>query len=257
MARLSLQDQSALAGLRHAGQLVCDTFAELRPHIAPGVRLIELDRIAEAFIRARGAVPAYKGYRPDFSQAPFPATICTAVNEEVCHGIPGRRKLRAGDIVGVDVGVFLDGWAGDACYTFCVGDVSTEARRLVDVTRACLDAAVAEVRPGARLGDIGAAIQTLAEANGYSVVREMGGHGLGRVLHEPPHVNHFGQRGTGMRLDPGMVFTIEPMINAGAAPIRLLRDGWTLVTADGALSAQFEHTVLVTDSGVEVLTPWL
>jgi methionyl aminopeptidase len=256
MGRFSLKDEASLSGLRAAGRLVADAFVMLAPHIKPGVKLLDLDALVEAFVRSRGATPAYKGYQPDFSQTPFPGTICTAVNDEVCHGIPSARKLRSGDIVGVDVGVFLDGWAGDACFTFCVGDVSAEARKLVDVTRAGLDAAIAVVKPGARLGDIGAAIQRHVEAEGFSVVRELGGHGLGKVIHEAPHVNHFGQPGTGMRLDVGMVFTIEPMINAGGSAVRQLDDHWTVVTADRKRSAQFEHTVLVTDTGAEILTPW-
>ena len=198
----------------------------------------------------------YKGYKPSPSVPPFPGTICAAVNEQVVHGFPLPRKLREGEIVGIDIGATLDGWVGDACYTYPVGNVSPRARRLLDVTRECLEAGVAEVRPGKRLGDVGAAIQEVAESGGYGLVRELGGHGVGRKLHEEPHVNHFGKRGRGMRLREGMTFTIEPMINEGTAEIRLLKDGWTVVTADGKLSAQYEHTVAVTAGGAEILTPW-
>jgi methionyl aminopeptidase len=216
----------------------------------------DLDRLVEEFIASEGGSPVYKGYRPSPSVPPFPATVCTAVNEEVVHGIPGRRRLRDGDIIGVDIGAILDGWVGDTCYTFPVDGVSETARRLISVSRECLEAAVAEVRPGKRFGDVGAAIQELAESNGYGVVRELGGHGVGRGLHEEPHINHFGDRGRGMRFREGMTFTIEPMINEGTPGIRLLKDGWTIVTADGKLSAQFEHTIAVTAGGCEVLTPW-
>ena len=182
--------------------------------------------------------------------------MCASVNEQVVHGIPTRRKLRNGDIVGNDVGALLGGWIGDACYTYPVGKVSPSAGSLLDVTRESLDAGVAEVRPGGRLGDVGAAIQEVAEHHGYGVVRELGGHGVGRKLHEEPHVEHFGRRGHGLRLREGMVFTIEPMINEGSREIRMLGDGWTVVTGDGGLSAQYEHTVAVTAGGCEILTPW-
>jgi methionyl aminopeptidase len=178
------------------------------------------------------------------------------VNEQVVHGFPVRRRLRGGDIVGIDVGAILDGWVGDACYTYGVGEVSPRAGRLLEVTRECLEAGVAEVRPGGRLGDVGAAIQELAEHHGYGVVRELGGHGVGRTLHEEPHVDHLGRRGYGLRLREGMTFTIEPMLNEGSPDIRFLEDGWTVATADGKLSAQYEHTVAVTAEGCEILTPW-
>ena len=216
----------------------------------------ELDRTAEEFIRSKEGLPVYKGYRPSPYVPPFPGTICASVNEQVVHGFPLPRKLREADIVGIDVGLVLGGWIGDACYTFPVGRISAAARKLLSVTRECLEAGIAEVRPGRRLGDVGAAIQELAEFHGYGVVREMGGHGVGRSLHEAPHVDHFGNRGRGLRLREGMTFTIEPMINAGTARIKLLQDGWTVVTADGKLSAQYEHTLAVTDTGYEILTPW-
>jgi len=235
---------------------VARTFEMLRPHVVPGARLDEIDRVVEEFLFDHGAVSPYEGYRPSPSVPPFPGTVCASVNEEVVHGIPSRRKLRGGDVVGIDVGALLGGWIGDACYTYPVGEVSPAARKLLGVTVRCLEAGVSEVRPGGRLGDVGAAIQELAESHGYGVVRELGGHGVGRKLHEEPHVEHYGKRGHGLRLREGMVFTIEPMINEGSREIRMLGDGWTVVTGDGRLSAQYEHTVAVTAGGCEILTPW-
>jgi methionyl aminopeptidase len=251
-----LRSTAEISGLRRTGELVARTLGLLKPHVRAGTGLEELDGIAEEFIRSQGGEPTYKGYRPVPSVPPFPGTICTAVNEQVVHGIPGPRRLREGDIVGVDVGITFEGWVGDACYTYPVGRISPRAWRLLEVTPECLEAGVAEVRPGKRLGDVGAAIQELAEHHGYGVVREMGGHGVGHTLHEEPHVNHFGRRGRGMRLREGMVFTIEPMINEGTPEVDLLEDGWTVVTGDGKLSAQYEHTVAVTTDGCEILTPW-
>jgi len=251
-----LRSRKEIEGLRLAGDLVARAFEALVPHVRPGVGLDELDRTVGDILLARGAESPYRGYQPAPSAPPFPATVCASVNEQVVHGIPSRRELRGGDIVGIDIGVLLDGWIGDACYTYPVGEVSPRARRLLDAAEECLEAGVAEVRPGARLGDVGAAIQEVAELGGYGVVRELGGHGVGRKLHEEPHVEHFGRRGRGLRLREGMVFTIEPMINEGGGEIRMLRDGWTVVTADGTLSAQYEHTVAVTGEGCEILTPW-
>ncbi len=251
-----LRSRGEIEGMRRAGDLVARTLGMLRPHVRPGARLSDIDRAVEDFLRSEGAESPYKGYRPSPSVPPFPGTVCASVNEQVVHGIPGSRRLREGDVVGIDVGAVLGGWVGDACYTYPVGDVSPRARDLLDVTLECLEAGIAEVRPGKRLGDIGAAIQELAEGRGYGVVRELGGHGVGRELHEEPHVNHFGRRGHGMRLREGMTFTIEPMINEGTPEIRLLKDGWTIVTADGKLSAQHEHTIAVTPGGCDILTPW-
>ena len=251
-----LRSKKEVEGLRRAGDLVARALILVRPHVRAGIRLIELDRIVEEFIRSEGEEPTYKGYQPSPSVPPFPATICTAVNEEIVHGIPGTRRLRDGDIVGIDVGATLGGWVGDTCYTYPVGNVSPQAREFLDVARECLEAGIAEVGPGKRFGDVGAAIQELAEYHGYGVVRELGGHGVGHELHEEPHINHFGHRGRGMRFREGMTFTIEPMINAGTPKIHFLEDGWTVVTADRSLSAQYEHTVAVTSSGCEILTPW-
>jgi len=220
-----LRSKKEIAGMRRAGDLVVRALALLRPHVRAGVRLGELDRLVEEFIRSEGGDPTYKGYQPSPAVPPFPATICTAVNEEIVHGIPGSRRLRDGDVVGIDIGATLGGWVGDTCYTYPVGDV-------------------------------GAAIQELAEHHGYGVVRELGGHGVGHELHEEPHINHFGRRGHGMRFREGMTLTLEPMINEGTHEIRFLEDGWTVVTADGKLSAQYEHTIAVTSDGCEILTPW-
>lgn len=251
-----LRSKKEMESLQKAGDLVARTFAMLRSHVRPGTRSGELDRLVEEFLASEGAFSPYKGYQPSPNIPPFPGTVCAAVNEQVVHGFPTAEKLREGDVVGIDVGAVLDGWVGDACYTYPVGDVSSEARKLLDVTQQSLKAGISEVRPGNRLGDVGAAIQNVAESHGYSIVRELGGHGVGRKLHEEPHVEHSGRRGHGLRLREGMVFTIEPMINEGTPEIRILEDGWTIVTADGGLSAQYEHTVAVTADGCEILTPW-
>jgi methionyl aminopeptidase len=240
---------------------VARTFEVLRPRVVPGVSTAELDQIAEDFIRSNGARPMYKGYggvqgpRGRVIRPPFPATLCTSVNDVICHGIPRSEDvLREGDIVGVDVGVLLRGWIGDACVTYPVGQVDDATRRLLEVTQRCLALGIAEAIPGRRLGDVGAAIQRYAEAQGYSVVREYSGHGVGRRLWEEPTVLHHGLPGTGVEIRPGMVFTIEPMVNEGAYQTREDPDRWTVRTADGKRSAQFEHTVAITEDGNEVLT---
>ncbi|HEX6288529.1 MAG TPA: type I methionyl aminopeptidase [Herpetosiphonaceae bacterium] len=258
---VTLKSRHQIAQLREAGRLVAETFEMLREHVVPGVTTAELDRITEEYIRSKGAQPIYKGYgamhnnRGQITRPAFPATICVAINDVICHGIPSpKQRLRDGDVVGIDIGVLLDGWVGDSCVTFAVGRLSSEAQRLVDVTQRCLELGIAESLPGNHLGDIGAAIQTYAEAQGYSVVREWTGHGVGRSLHEPPTVPHIGKRGSGIKLQPGMVFTIEPMINMGKATTRLMPDQWTVRTGDGSLSAQFEHTIAITDGPPEILT---
>lgn len=238
--------------MRRAGALVAETFRVLEPFVVPGANLADLDRMAEEFIRSRGAVPAYVGYGP--RNNPFPATLCVSVNEVICHGIPTPRKLREGDIVGVDIGVLMDGVYGDACYTYTVGHVTPAVQKLVDTTRDCLMAGLDVVRPGAFTGEIGDAIQTIAEARGFSVVREYTGHGIGKRLHEEPTIYHHREGGRGVKMQAGMVFTVEPMINLGKPGTRLLPDGWTVVTADGQPSAQFEHTVVVTPTGYDILT---
>jgi methionyl aminopeptidase len=237
------------AALRRAGKAAAETLAHVGARLAPGVTTADIDRWVREDTARRGGTPSQLGYQG------FPAAVCTSRNDVVCHGIPRAGELLApGDIVNVDVTTCLGGFHGDTSATFVIGEASPEARRLVEVARACRDAGVAVVRDGARLGDIGAAIEELARREGCGVVRELGGHGIGRVMHAPPHVAHFGRRGWGTRLRAGMAFTIEPMINLGGAAVRFLDDGWTVVTADGSLSAQFEHTVLVTRDGCEVLT---
>ena len=258
---LTLKSRQQIAHLRAAGRLVAQTYEALQPHIKPGVSTAELDRIAEEFIRGKGGAPIYKGYgavparRGYPGTPPFPATICVAVNDVICHGIPSpKERLREGDIIGIDIGVVLDGWIGDACVTYAIGAVDARTERLMEVTRRCLELGIEQARPGKRIGDIGAAIQDHAEGQGFSVVREYRGHGVGRRLHEEPAVPHIGDPGTGVRLQPGMVFTIEPMINLGRPDTRLMSDRWTVRTADGSRSAQFEHTLAITDGAPEILT---
>jgi methionyl aminopeptidase len=204
-------------------------------------------------VNEQGTVPAPLNYAPP-GYKPFPKSICTSVNHQVCHGIPGDRVLRPADVVNIDVTVIKEGFHGDSSRMYYVGEPSIQARRLCDVTYECMWAGIANIRPGARLGDVGAAIQAHAEKHGYSVVREFCGHGIGRKFHEDPQILHYGKAGTGLQLEPGMTFTVEPMINAGKPAIRELADGWTIVTKDHSLSAQWEHTVLVTETGYDVLT---
>ena len=237
------------AKLRRAARAAAETLALVGERIRPGITTLEIDRWVREDTARRGGTPSQLGYKG------FPAAVCTSRNHVVCHGIPSaHERLAEGDIVNVDVTTQLDGFHGDTSATFFVGEPSPEAKKLVELSRRCRDAGIAAVREGARLGDIGAAITALAAAEGCTVVRDYGGHGIGRVMHAPPHVSHVGRRGTGMRLRAGMAFTIEPMINLGAEDVRVLDDDWTVITADGSLSAQFEHTVLVTREGVEVLT---
>lgn len=257
---ITLKSPRQIELLRESGRLVRETFELLRKEIRPGVTTAELDAIAEAFIRSRGAEPVYKGYVPRSSRGwasipPFPGTICSSVNDVICHGIPNKKeRLRQGDIIGIDIGLRLNGWIGDACETFPVGEVDDGTCRLLQVAKRCLELAVDQARIGKTLGDIGAAVQRHAETTGFSVVREYTGHGLGRNLHEDPTVLHYGDPGTGRKLMAGMVFTIEPMINAGSPDTRLERDGWTVRTADGKRSAQFEHTLAITEDGPLLLT---
>jgi methionyl aminopeptidase len=235
--------------MRVAGRLAADVLDMIGQHVRLGVTTGELDRICHEFIVGeQQAVPAPLNYRG------FPKSICTSVNHVVCHGIPGERALKEGDIVNIDITVIKDGFHGDTSRMFVLGEPNILARRLIDVSRDSMWAGIRQIRPGATLGDIGHAVQILAEAERFSVVREYCGHGIGRIFHEDPQVLHYGTPGTGMELRPGMTFTVEPMINAGKRNVRLLADGWTVVTKDHSLSAQWEHTVLVTDSGYEVLT---
>jgi methionyl aminopeptidase len=247
--RFDLKSREEIARIREACQVVRQVLDALRAAVAPGVSTGELDRIARDRTRALGATPAFLGYRG------YPAAACISVNDEIVHGIPSdARRLAEGDIVGIDFGAVLGGFYGDAAISLGVGTVSPAAQRLLDVTRESLARAIEAAQPGKRLGDIGAAVQGYVEAEGFSVVRDFVGHGIGRHLHEPPHVPNYGTRGTGDLLLPGMVLAIEPMVNAGRAETTLLGDGWTAVTADGALSAHFEHTVVITAGGPEILT---
>lgn len=252
---IELKSASELAGMRAAGRLVAETFAELESAIRPGVTLRELDSLATHYLESRGAEPLYKGYRGNPPRhPPFPGVICASVNNEICHGLPDQRSLRAGDIVGIDIGLKYKGFCGDACVTYPVGAITPGARRLLTVAQECLHQGIAAARPGRHLSDIGAAIQECAESQGFSVVHEWGGHGIGRKLHQEPSVPHVGPAGHGPKLRSGMVFTIEPMINIGGAECKMLKDGWTVVTADGSLSAQFEHTLAITENGPEILS---
>ena len=243
-----------IEAMRLAGRLAAEVLDHVAPFVKPGVTTGELDRICHEYMtQVQGTTPAPLNYAPP-GYRPFPKSICTSVNHQVCHGIPGDRVLKNGDVLNIDVTVIKDGFHGDTSRMFCVGEPSIAARRLCEITFECMWIGIDQVRPGAALGDIGAAIQRHAESRGFSVVREFCGHGIGRRFHEDPQVLHYGRAGVGPRLEPGMIFTIEPMINAGRREVRELADGWTIVTKDHSLSAQWEHTVLVTDSGHEVLT---
>jgi methionyl aminopeptidase len=239
-----------IEAIRRAGRLVVATLDLVAPRIRPGITTDDINTWVHEFTVQNGAVPAPLNYRG------FPKSVCVSVNEVICHGIPGARVLKEGDIVNVDVTSILDGYYGDANKTFFVGEPGPEARKIVSVARECLRRGMGMVKAGNTVGDIGWAIQTYAESQGCSVVREFVGHGVGFDFHEPPQVPHFGQKGAGLELIPGMVFTIEPMINLGRKELRILADDWTAVTRDGSLSAQFEQTVLVTPDGCESLTPW-
>jgi methionyl aminopeptidase len=246
--QIKIHAQADFEGMRVAGRIAAECLDMLVPHVVPGVATEKLDRLAREFILDRGALPAclfYKGYSH---------TLCISPNHVVCHGIPSERPLREGDIANIDVTVIVDGWHGDTSRMYGVGEVGPKARRLVDVTYEGLARGLAEVKPGARLGDVGHAIQAYVEANRCSVVRDFCGHGVGRVFHDSPNVVHYGTRGTGPELRPGMFFTVEPMVNLGKWQVKLLSDGWTAVTRDKSLSAQCEHSVGVTETGVEVFT---
>lgn len=249
---VTIKTPDEIEKMRVAGRLAAEVLEMIGEHVKPGVTTEELDRICHDYIvNVQQAIPAPLNYKG------FPKSICTSVNHVVCHGIPSARTvLKDGDIVNIDVAVIHQGWHGDTSRMFCIGQPSALAQRLVNTTLEALHAGIAAVAPGAALGDIGHAIQTVARREGFSVVRDYGGHGIGRVYHGEPHVSHVGQRGQGVRLKPGMVFTIEPMLNAGKPGVRQLDDGWTVVTQDRSLSAQWEHMVAVTETGAEVLTAW-
>jgi methionyl aminopeptidase len=238
-----------IAKMRIAGKLAAEVLEMIAPYVQVGVSTDELDTICHDYIvNIQQAIPAPLNYRG------FPKSICTSINHQICHGIPSEKKLKSGDIVNVDITVIKDGYHGDTSKMFCVGNVSLHAQRLVDVTREALFLGIAEIKPGAHFGDIGHAIQKFAESNRYSVVQEFCGHGIGKKFHEEPHVMHFGKPGEGARIEPGMIFTIEPMLNLGKRHMKILNDGWTAVTKDRSLSAQWEHTILATETGYEILT---
>jgi methionyl aminopeptidase len=245
---VKLHKADAFTAMRRAGLLAAETLDFITPYVKPGVTTAELDRLCHDFIIGHKAVPAPLGYRG------FPKSICTSVNHVVCHGIPGDKKLVDGDIINIDVTVIVDGWHGDTSRMYFVGDVGIRARKLVDITYEAMMRGIEVAKPGATLGDIGHTIQTFVEANRFSVVRDFCGHGLGRIFHDAPSVLHYGDPGTGLVLKEGMFFTVEPMVNAGRFEVKVLSDGWTAVTKDRSLSAQFEHSVGITADGVEIFT---
>ena len=245
---ITIKSKEQIEKMRKAGKLTAEAIEAVHQAIHPGVTTKELDAIAEDYIRSRGGVPSFKGY------GGFPGSICASVNEEVVHGIPSSRQLKEGDIIGIDCGVLLDGWQGDSAATFAVGKISDEAQSLIDITRQSFYEGLKMCHPGMRLGDIGHAVQSYAEAHGCGVVRDLCGHGIGREMHEDPEVPNFGKPGRGLRLTKGLVIAIEPMLNLGTWRVRTLSDGWTCVSADGSLSGHYEHTVAITDGEPELLT---
>lgn len=249
--RVSIKSEQDIAKARIAGGLAADVLHMIAPHVKPGVTTDELDRLCNDYIvNVQNTIPANVGYHG------FPKTICTSVNHVICHGIPSDKVLRNGDIINIDVAIIKDGWYGDTSRMYFVGEPGPLARRLVHTTYEAMVAGIRQVRPGATLGDVGYAIQNVAHREGFSIVREYCGHGIGQIYHDDPQVLHYGRRGEGLRLQEGMMFTIEPMINSGKRHSRQLADGWTVVTKDHSLSAQWEHMVVVTANGFEVLTPW-
>ncbi len=248
---ISIKSDDEFRAMREAGRIVAEVLAWARENVKAGMSTLDVDAEAEKIIRSRGATPEFKGYRG------FPASICASINDEVVHGIPGKRKLKSGDVVGIDVGARWGGFVGDAAITLPVGAVSKEAQRLVDTCRECLELAIAATGPGVRLSAIGAAVQTHAESRGYTLVREYAGHGIGRHMHEEPSVPNYVDPRSRRRdqvLRPGMAICIEPMVNLGGPEVRVLDDDWTVVTRDGSLSAHFEHTVAIRSDGAEVMT---
>ncbi|HYJ19035.1 MAG TPA: type I methionyl aminopeptidase [Burkholderiales bacterium] len=251
---VNIKTPEEIEKMRTAGRLAAEVLDFIAPHVKPNVTTDELDALCHDYmVNVQKTIPAPLNYAPPGYQ-PYPKSICTSVNHVVCHGVPGSKKLKPGDVINIDVTVIKDGFHGDTSRMFYVGDPSIQARRLSEITYECMWRGIGAVKPGSHLGDIGEVIQSHAEEHGFSVVREFCGHGIGRKFHEEPQVLHYGRSGTGLKLQAGMIFTVEPMINAGKAGIRQLGDGWTVVTKDHSLSAQWEHTVLVTDGGFEVLT---
>nr|WP_296155268.1 type I methionyl aminopeptidase [uncultured Peptoniphilus sp.] len=243
-----IKTKQEIEKMQTAADLLIKVHRALREEVKPGVTTLELDQFVEKFITDRGGYPEQKGYQG------FPYSICASVNDEICHGFPSDRKLQDGDLLTIDMVVNVDGYLADSAWSYAVGDISEEAQKLMDVTKECLYRSIELVKPGVRLGDIGHAIQSHAEANGFSVVRDFVGHGIGTNMHEDPQVLHYGKPGRGIRLEEGMVFTIEPMINSGDWPIKMDDNGWTARTRDGSLSCQYEHTLAVTEDGVIILT---
>jgi methionyl aminopeptidase len=246
--RITIHKPTDFVLMRAAGRLAAETLDMIGPHVIPGVTTEALNTLCHDFITAHGAIPAPLNYRG------FPKSICTSINHVVCHGIPGEKKLLEGDIVNIDVTVILDGWYGDTSRMYVAGSANTRAKRLMDVTYEALMRGIEVVKPGATFGDVGHAIQSFVEAQRFSVVRDFCGHGIGQRFHEPPNVLHFGRKGEGSAFVPGMFFTIEPMVNAGRPEVKILEDGWTAVTRDRSLSAQFEHMIGVTETGCEIFT---
>jgi len=241
--------------MRHAGTILADVLSALEGELRPGVSTAELDAIAERMIRGAGAIPSFLGYGGSRGTIPFPGSICVSINDEVVHGIPsGRRRIADGDVVSLDIGCIWQGWHADTARTFAIGALPERLTRLIAATRQGMEAGIAAAVPGNRLGDIGAAVEAVAREHGYGVVRHLVGHGIGTAMHEDPQVPNYGRPGTGMRIEAGMCFAIEPMFNLGGDDVALLDDGWTVVTADGSISAHFEDTIAVTQSGPEVLT---
>lgn len=245
---IELKSEREIRIIRESGEIVGLTLIYLKGKIKAGIKTIELDRLAEEFIVKNKAIPAFKGYRG------YPGNICTSINNEVVHGIPGERVLKEGEIISVDIGVLKDGFYADGAWTFPVGEISNQNERLLEVTLKSLEAGISQAQVGNRLGDISSAVQSEAERNGYSVVRDLTGHGIGRHMHEDPSIPNFGSPGSGLLLKEGMVLAIEPMVNAGGYEIKTLEDNWTVVTLDGSLSAHFEHTIAITNNGPEILT---
>lgn len=243
-----IKTKQEIEKMQTAADLLVKVHRALRDEVKPGVTTLELDKFVEKFITDRGGYPEQKGYQG------FPYSICASVNDEICHGFPSDRKLQDGDLLTIDMVVNVDGYLADSAWSYAVGDISEEVQKLMDVTKECLYRSIELVKPGVRLGDIGHAIQSHAEANGFSVVRDFVGHGIGTNMHEDPQVLHYGKPGRGIRLEEGMVFTIEPMINSGDWPIKMDNNGWTARTRDGSLSCQYEHTLAVTEDGVIILT---
>ena len=251
---VTIKNEDDIRNMRVAGKLAAEVLDFITPHVQAGITTEEIDRLCHDYmVNVQDTIPAPLNYAPP-GHAPYPKSICTSINNQICHGIPSDRVLKKGDIVNIDITVIKDGYHGDTSRMFFVGEPSIQAKRLCDITYQSMWKGIQEVKPGATLGDIGCSIQQFAESHGFSIVREFCGHGIGKVFHEEPQVLHYGKKGTGLELKEGMTFTIEPMVNAGKKDIRMMPDGWTVVTKDRSLSAQWEHTILVTKDGYEVLT---